>query len=52
VEGWEKGLREPEGSRTPPKDLESTNLGPWELTETKPQTKEQVWGALKLPRHI
>jgi hypothetical protein len=51
VEESGEGLRELEGSRTPLRPTESTNLGPWWLTVTEPPTKECAQ-ALPRPLHI
>ena len=48
----EEKLKEPERSRTQEKSIESDNLGPWELTETEPPTKEQAWGKPRPLTHV
>jgi hypothetical protein len=49
VEGWEKRLREPEGSNTTRRPTDSTNLGLWELKETEPLVKEHAPSGPKTP---
>ena len=34
------------------KPTESTNLGPWWLTETEPPTKEHAQAGPRLPAHV
>ena len=42
----------PEVARSPQGDLESTNLGPWGLTETEPPTKEHAGAKPRLPTFV
>ena len=52
MEECERGLSELEGVKnTTRTHTEPTNLGPWELTETKLPTKEHAWAGYAADVH-
>lgn len=45
------GLKALKGIRNPQENLQSTNLDPWELTETEPTNKENTPAGPRPPAH-